>query len=273
MNILDLFIIYLACGSPFGAFYYFKYRRPKNFRFLKSLMISFVWIPYAVKLFHTEFTKKLNRRKFFKKAEKSEKEEISELTRIQNLFETLALGDGNGKLSLFEVREIIDRYAGLSRSMKFSKAEPARCEKEFFEISGAKNTEVAMICLNRRNRRKLNFHHTQAREDFLKLFEILLQRGGATKNVSRDALEFVRILGDVEAFTQINQSIEKFAVIGKVGETDNPAQISKDSEKSFERQLEESDLWTRQKHSKKEQVKTLSLQTLTATTTAVYKKD
>src|SRR5688572_2946946 len=52
MNPNDFLIIYLACGAPFGVYYFFDKRNalPSNRLWLKTFLMVFFWIPFALKM-------------------------------------------------------------------------------------------------------------------------------------------------------------------------------------------------------------------------------
>jgi hypothetical protein len=68
--------------------------------------------------------------------------------------------------SILEFREVFERYVGLTAEMLAGDCEVG---SPFAEISqhSQENSKLNGICLNRRNRRQLEFHQIRARNDFL----------------------------------------------------------------------------------------------------------
>ncbi|MEO6588731.1 MAG: hypothetical protein ABIP06_05335, partial [Pyrinomonadaceae bacterium] len=59
MNLFDAIIIYLACGAPFGVYYFVNHRLLNNRVFFKTVLILLCWLPFAILLFQRHITKKL----------------------------------------------------------------------------------------------------------------------------------------------------------------------------------------------------------------------
>jgi len=100
-------------------------------------------------------------------------------------------------ISIHEWREIFERYTGLSVAV--AKAEDNSDVHELFEVAGNKNGELGTVCLNRRNRSRLIFHHTDARNDFLDAL-IRAGRGGDSLNL---AIELATLLDDADALSDL----------------------------------------------------------------------
>ncbi len=200
MNYLDLLIIYLACGSPFGVYYYFNNRQYRSNTLIKSLTVTFVWIPYSLKLLHTKITDKLNNI--------DDSDATVRLFVLQKNFENV-LPSNESEISLFEFREIIERYKELTLISLENNGTPAKHEKEIYRIYDKQNVELSAICLNRRNHNRLLIHQIQARKDFLKTIKTLLKTKFERKKLGNQSLEFVRILNDEAAYTSIRALIDK----------------------------------------------------------------
>lgn len=247
MNYLDFFIIYLACGSPFGVYYFFNSRKQIKLAWLYSIAVVFVWIPYAFQLLHEKVTNKLQTKTI----------DFEQIEKLQKEFENFLPVD-KSIISLFELREVIERYSELTQIKSASNGIPAKHEKEIFKLHGNKNVEISAQCLNRRNRQRLLFHQNLAREDFLKTVKILSKTNSEQKKLGRLSLEFVKILNDEETQT----SLEKLF-------TTTPQTFKT----SFVNILEKDLLW-KQDQPKPSNAKPISmpLQTLTVTVNA-RKKD
>lgn len=204
MNLFDALIIYLACGAPIGVYYFLQNRRiiNSNFLWLKTSVVFLFWIPFAFQvLSKNNLLEKLFKITFDKQIASDSKTD-NKIALLRKTLETTIIeyipqnSQNIPKLSLFEVREIFDRYIGLTAACqierKFSRYEGI--ENEFFQISKHKNADLATICFDRRNRKRLFFHQTQARRDFLNLVGIL-----NSPDFYYRVIEFVKILEDFES--------------------------------------------------------------------------
>ncbi len=198
MNLDDFLITYLACGAPFGVFYFFQNRTKfvAGKLWLSTIITFAFWIPFAFRL--------LRENKILNKVFSSDAEVILDVAQekklklIQKQFENF-LRESNLKISLYEFRETIDRYIGLSLTNQSNIGEASVKDKELFRISKNKNVELAAICLYRRNQKRLLFHHIQARQDFLHFINKLSEFGSNKKIIDNLAVEFLSILKDFEA--------------------------------------------------------------------------
>jgi hypothetical protein len=194
MNALEIFIVYLSCGAPFGVHFYFQ-NRSRGTRgdvFLKSFLTVVVWIPYALRLLHANITKKLFVNNFDGKRN-SDSRRAPALAEAERRLIRYCSENCIG-LSVFEIREIVERYAGLTLAVKqFSETDEG--ESELLKVANHENVRLGTKCLSRRNRLRLEFHQTLARGDFLKLLANEFS-SEEIKKISPLALEFVTLLSD-----------------------------------------------------------------------------
>lgn len=196
MNLTDLLIIYLACGAPFGVYYLLQNRTKfvSGTLWLNTFYTFAFWVPMAFKL--------LRENKFLTRSVSHtfDAEAIQEkkLDLIQKRLEKILQGSGL-KISIFELREMIDRYVGLTYAKQNKMEKPSLAKKELFSISKNNNLELAAICLDRRNRTRLSFHQKEARQDFLDFVEQLSETSADSKTIGYLAVEFVEVLNDFEA--------------------------------------------------------------------------
>lgn len=185
MTWLDFTIIYLTCGMPFAVFYFFQYRNEKSV-WLKSLLIILLWIPFAFRLFHSYITKRLINYEF---------DEKTHLDSLQKKLENFFL-EVKTDISLFEFRETIERYIGLTLECRNSCEEVSDKETEFYRISNHSNLKLGSRCLHRRNQNLLFHHQTLASRDFLKILKEVFAESSVIDEVSLTATEIVEILAD-----------------------------------------------------------------------------
>ena len=170
MNFFDIFIIYLACGAPFGVYYFLNHRNQQPHTFIKTILISLFWIPFAFGLLQKYVTKQLPNSIFSKKVDFRD-EEIQETKKhLEDIFMK-----NKFDISVFELREIFDRYIGLTESI-LNQDDLIESNSEFFEIAGNENAALAAKCYERRNRKLLFFHQTLAGQDFLKMISEFILR-------------------------------------------------------------------------------------------------
>jgi hypothetical protein len=201
MNLSEFIIIYLACGAPFGVHYFLQNRRETDFNtiVLKSFLTVFVWIPYALQLFHSRITKELINKDFEKNfaADAARRNKLDEIQK--NIWQIAS--KNNCAVSLFEFREIFERYVGLTLAMKETVAETF--ENELFTVAKHPDKNLGAKCLHRRNRSRLDFHQTLASRDFLKLLSRL--RTDDSEKLRLSAIEFVKILDDAETLRAVEK--------------------------------------------------------------------
>ncbi len=183
MSLIDFTILYFACGSPFAVYYFLQ-----NRNFLKAAIIWMLWIPYSFRLFHAKVTSKLSFDKNFAAD--------SEIEIIQKEIEQIVF-ENDIKLSLFEFREVFERYVGLTLSNKQNQI--GENETEIFRVAKHENVKLGAICLHRRNQFKLKYHQTLARRDFLKVINEF-----NSKKLKLVSLKLFRILEDNEAEKTLN---------------------------------------------------------------------
>ncbi len=254
MKFSDLIIIYLACGSPFGVYYFFNSRNFEKFSWLKAILLVFVWIPYALGLLHRYITEKLIAKVPASAFEFDTDKKIS-LVKLQRKFEDFLPAD-KAIISRFELRETIERYSELTQIKAKSHGPPATHEYEIFKINGNKNVEISALCLNRRNRRRLLFHQKTAREDFLKALKLLTKANFDPEKLKELSQKFVEMLNDEMARTAV---IEMFSSLLQNAEESSVRNLEKELWKALE-----------QKHTNENQI-LIPMQTLTVTANAQEK--
>jgi len=205
MNAIDLFIIYLACGAPFGVYYFFQNRSSAKSKLLwfKTLLNFFFWLLPAFRL--------LRQNKNFRRVFGTDKSLPENSERQINLhscgkqIEKIFLA-GNLETSVYEFREVIERYIGLTIAAQQDAAQISGAENEFFRAaSRTQNVESGARCLTRRNRKRLVLHQTEARKDFLHLINQLFGFDSDVKKLEQSAIEFVLILRDPEAQVELEE--------------------------------------------------------------------
>jgi hypothetical protein len=257
MNLRDLLIIYLACGAPFGVYYYLQNRHQTETKilFLKVVFRFVFWIPFAVQMVARKslFTNLYNNG--FDKHPNLDAKKESVLEEIKKYFESLFL-ENDFSFSIYEFREIFERYVGLSLENETSEISPA--EQEIFRISNHSNKKVAEICLNRRNRIRLSFHQKLARRDFLEIVGKIVENAAEPEKILIKTLALADTVKDEET----RRLVENFA-------EESLQTTDQTNVRNWEKEL-----WRPDKHKPftDSQIST-NLQVMTAATTKLSRKD
>jgi hypothetical protein len=185
MSLIDIIILYFTCGSPFAVYHFLQ-----NRNLLKSSVIWMLWIPFSVRLLQTKVKSKL----IFDKKNVSD----SEIETVQREIEQIVF-ENNAKLSLFEFREVFERYTGLTLNTKQNNEQIGENETDIFRVANRENVKLGAICLHRRNQFKLKYHQTLARRDFFKIINEF-----QSKKLRLSLLKLFRILDDQEAEKTLN---------------------------------------------------------------------
>ncbi|HQU82816.1 MAG TPA: hypothetical protein PKY59_06815 [Pyrinomonadaceae bacterium] len=99
----------------------------------------------------------------------------------------------------------MDRYAGLTLETKASAYNDSKYSNEFFDISENKNSEIASICEQRRNLKRLSFHQKLAANEFTELISDIFYRNQLSQNLYSQFLEFAFLIKDFEMQTEIKK--------------------------------------------------------------------
>ena len=197
MNSFDFLIIYLTCGAPLGVFYFLQNREQQNRTrvWLKTFFTFIFWLPFGFHLLKNKTNKKsFGYKKIFFESEKIQTKISNFQKQLEEILQTSDL-----QISIFEFREIIARYVGLTLAKDCEKAKTTETENEIFRIAKSGNTEIGAICLNRRNLKRLTFHQTQARKDFFQVISQLVKFVSDKEKLAESAADFFQLLNDTEA--------------------------------------------------------------------------
>lgn len=225
INLTDLFIIYLACGAPFGVYYFLRNRTQSDLKllWLKTFLNFLFWIPLAIFLVRQINLLKILSTGFDKVAE-ADADREKNINLIQKEIEKILM-KSDTPISIYEFRETIERYIGLTLAELNDDKIIAEHEREIFRIAPTKNIERGSICLNRRNRKRLSLHQTEARRDFLQLTERILKGSFEKVELRLWSLELAGLANDLEA----NIELEKiFDGSLQTGERHNVKNLEKD---------------------------------------------
>ncbi|MEQ1923870.1 MAG: hypothetical protein ABL952_15300 [Pyrinomonadaceae bacterium] len=151
MSLVELAIIYLACGAPFAVFKATSRHTAPAAKWLVFLAALIGWPVFAARL--------VTRRMQIATATTD-----AEIERLRIEMETAAFPESEMQ-GVFDFREMYYRFVGLSNAV--NEPESARPGTELFEIGGGGNNDTAARCLARRNRIRLHRHYLKARREFM----------------------------------------------------------------------------------------------------------
>ncbi len=160
MTVWDFITIYIACGSPFAVHRLVTRsgRLPSSLWSASLRLIA--WPAFAVgRLSHLVKELKIRRRDPDVHAADPILAIRAEMERAVATLDTGA--------SIFEFREVFDRYAGLSLAKSSESLGPA--SSELFDVSNHSDPWVANACLARKNRVRVEAHLERARADLLEI--------------------------------------------------------------------------------------------------------
>ena len=186
MTFINILIIYLACGSPFGVYQLTRVDAPRSSSELITAAAAFILWPVFLIRFVIE---RLSSHGF-----------VSQKHRIEQIragLERSGLRDSD-TASVFEFREAFYRYAGLAGAAADDKtmADPAG---ELIAISGRKLDTASSNCLSRRSREKVEFHLVQARNDFVEMIANMASDQRSHAEIVTLGIELTNIIGDAPA--------------------------------------------------------------------------
>ncbi|HYJ90706.1 MAG TPA: hypothetical protein VEV84_05310 [Pyrinomonadaceae bacterium] len=169
MLILDLLIIYLACGSPFAVSRLLKeetyYSLPDV---LSSVAVMFYWpflIPQIIKRVYRQ------RSNIYSSTEDDVDSRVNELQ--EKLEQEWCAAFTSERLNVF--RDTLLRYIRISLELN---VDPASDDNsELLIVAGHTDADVGDACLERRNRKKLELHQTSSRIELIEAIDSLISAG------------------------------------------------------------------------------------------------
>lgn len=185
MNLIDLLIIYFACGAPFGVYQITTVRNSLNAKDLLQIFWRIFCWPVFAAMALTDWmssgrhlTKSLvDRRTEFIRSE------------IEHL---IFAGDSVSKI--LDFRETLFRYVGISQAANI--IVPADSAGELFYFGNTENKALSAACLARTNRRKLAFHQSIARNEFTDMMSELTNAHGNRTEILELAIELANGVDD-----------------------------------------------------------------------------
>ncbi|MEO8574224.1 MAG: hypothetical protein ABI481_09670 [Pyrinomonadaceae bacterium] len=200
MTLTDFLIIYLAFGAPIAVYKYFQNRKVDvSRRTALSIFTFFFWVPVVFELCHLYLANAYCGDAFVSHWNSDASDQ-----RVRDLRESIAaeLVRLERGTNLHDIRETVDRYTGLANEVR-SSASDTKGRNELFEASGRQDYELGQLCLIRRNLRRLERHHIQARYDFVEMLDQVTRRFAAL-GVIETSMDLARQLEDCETVEQLS---------------------------------------------------------------------
>ncbi|MEO7539493.1 MAG: hypothetical protein ABIV21_05670 [Pyrinomonadaceae bacterium] len=137
---------------------------------------------------------------------------LSSVDTISSEIEQLVFCEG-GSAALFDFREVIFRYVGLAEACLEQNGVPLAAE--LIRITGLAHQRTAANCISRRDRQKLEFHRTMARNEFVELIATCAGISRSAENAVCLALKLSKQLNDDEATADL-MALRPHANIGEL---------------------------------------------------------
>ena len=202
MRISEAIIIYLSIGSPFAVNNFLRTRKNSVSNGILHASLAFLFWPiYAISL-----TKRVKMTKDDQNVNSLESNILDarldkKVGAVSSALE-MFLTDSLPRMSVLEFREILNRYTGLT----FALLSEASYRPSSFSIlipAGSENLDLNEICMNRRNRKRLEAHRNRARNDFLALVSEVTAVDGKHSAFADLAFELARVISDTDACGEI----------------------------------------------------------------------
>lgn len=217
MTLFDIAIIYFTFGAPVGMYSLLQQNRyDQGVRVIFKPLIDLVtWPRFAIRFLVVVFNDRKSRPIRYKR--KNLEKPITEPERIFiKMSDTRFSEFGKNSLAYR-----IDRFVGLSEAL--AEEGQAIVDTTIFSISGHPNESVALECINRRNRNRLERHLSDARHSL-----ILSIRGRITLLGSSDAERLLDIVARIAIAADDKRLLDLIRDIGQTSKpgTENDMEIS-----------------------------------------------
>ena len=190
MKLIDLLVIYFACGAPFGVYQITAAHSLTERAALHVFLRICFWPIFA----GSTLIRWLSTGKHSSRSDLDRR-----IDGIRAEIENLVFGNDSVS-SIFDFREILHRYAGLSEAANAGVASA----NEIFKLSNNERTDVAAACLARKNQRKLSFHQSLARDEFV---DMISELANADKRILALAVELANSVNDPKTATALTSMI------------------------------------------------------------------
>jgi hypothetical protein len=196
MTIIEIIIIYLACGSPFAVS---RLLRNEGYFGLQNVLSSvgslFGWPIFLPEIAKQFVTRRLQTKDYSLDGSDSD----SRLLQLRKAIEK-EWCYVFGEAEVIRFREGLERYINISLAL-LQAGQNTSPEFEVLDIGGHTDNEVGNACLSRRNKQKLETHRTASRVALVDAAFQIHQAGGA--RALEVAIELSKLVGDSECVKEL----------------------------------------------------------------------
>ncbi len=179
--LINLIIIYFACGSPIGVYRITRTTRLRSARQAATLGVYFVFWPV--------FVPAVLRRSL--SVHETDIEQAIAI--IRTALEKIAFA-GSPTATVFEFREVFARYTGLTLALYCDSSINPRTE--LLKLTGHRNIAVAAACMKRRDRQRLLFHQKHARNEFVEIVSTIARESPKDIEILKLSMQLAALLND-----------------------------------------------------------------------------
>lgn len=205
MAIIEIVIIYLACGAPFAVGRFLqneKYFGLQNV--LSSVGLLFGW-PIVVPGFAKRIFDRWSQTKEYSP---NEHDPDSRLPHIGKILEN-EWCHVFGETEIISFRDSLQRYVNISFALLHAGQILSPPEFELLNIAGHTDSAVGNACLSRRARQKLEIHRTASRTSFVDTIFQLHEAGSEAALAA--AIDLAELIGDPEGVAELEAARMKSA--------------------------------------------------------------
>lgn len=177
--LINLIIIYFACGSPVGVY---RVTRMANWRSARLSDIGAHFVLWPI------FVPALVRHAVRAPID-------GEIARVRAAMERIVVTAGQS-ISISTFKEVFESFTSLTMALHRDESLP----RELFQVTGHKNCALATACLDRRNLRLIKFHQLRARKDFMQMIDLLRGSGNAIVDLGS---QIANILNDEQTVDEL----------------------------------------------------------------------
>jgi hypothetical protein len=196
MTILEIIIIYLACGSPFAVGQLLRNERYFELQnVLSSVGSLFGWPLLVPKIARRIFTRRAQTKDYSPDGDDPD----SRLAQIKKTLEK-EWCSVFGETKVIPFRNDLELYINISMALLHAE-QTSSPEFELLDISDHTDNKVGNACLSRRNKQKLEVHRTASRNALVDAIFQLHEAGSAL--VLDTSIELAELVDDPECVKEL----------------------------------------------------------------------
>jgi hypothetical protein len=209
MSFTEFLIVYLACGSPFAVERLLARSETLSIGAFLEIASHLVGWPIVLLL-------RLSRviaSDFVSQYSKTNIELDSDCAAWDDSRRELSclLTDRHPKLSVLQVRELLERYTGLASLARFQSVGSVPITNELFRVVKHPSPVLAAVCVSRRNGTVIQRHFRAARSEFLDLVNAVVDLTGSADSLLLETARGFVVEFDPIAAEHISLMIEAYS--------------------------------------------------------------